>query len=142
MKTKLSIVLDTNVFLVSLAENYKYHWIFEALIAGHFQLNVTNEILLEYQEVIEKRYGLEQTGSTLDFLLLLPNVRLIARYFRWNLIEADKDDNKFVDCAITANADFVVSNDKHFNILATIDFPRVDVLKAKEFTLQFKEALS
>ncbi|MEM7655984.1 MAG: PIN domain-containing protein [Bacteroidota bacterium] len=26
----------------------------------------------------------------------------------------DEDDNKFVDCAITSNADFLVSHDKDF----------------------------
>jgi len=47
--------------------------------------------------------------------------------------EIDKDDNKFVDCAISCNADFLVSNDRHYNILASIEFPEVKVLKANEF---------
>jgi len=36
--TKLRIVLDTNVFLVSLAPQYKYHWIYQYLLAGKFEL--------------------------------------------------------------------------------------------------------
>ena len=37
----------------------------------------------------------------------------------WTLISIlqDKDDNKFVDCAIAANARFIVSEDGHFKYL-------------------------
>jgi len=59
-----------------------------------------------------------------------PNVELITNYFKWNLIIDNPDDNKFVDCAITK---FSVSNDKHFNILKEIDFPKVELIKAEEF---------
>ena len=45
--------------------------------------------------------------------------------FAWFLIEADPDDNKFVDCAIAGQADYIVTHDKHFRILDEIQFPRV-----------------
>ena len=51
-----------------------------------------------------------------------------------NLIQSDSDDNKFVDCCITANAQYIVSNDRHFDILKQIDFPHVNVISAKEFS--------
>jgi len=52
----------------------------------------------------------------------------------FHLIEADPDDNKFVDCAICGNAELIVTNDVHFNILKNIDFPIVDVKSIQEFT--------
>ncbi len=58
---KLRFVLDTNVFLVSLAPNFRLHWIFEFLIDGHFDICVSTEILNEYQEIISSRYGLDKT---------------------------------------------------------------------------------
>jgi uncharacterized protein len=61
------------------------------------------------------------------------NVEYLEPYYKWQLIEADKDDNKFVDCAISGNALFIVSNDKHFNILKEIDFPKVEVVKVDDF---------
>lgn len=45
----------------------------------------------------------------------------------------DEDDNKYVDCAIVANADHLVSEDRHFKILKDIDFPRLSVIKVDEF---------
>ncbi len=142
MKNRIKIVLDTNVFLVSLASDYKLHWIFNSLIKGAFNICISNEMLMEYQEVISKRYGLEKTSSTLEFLLLLPNVELINPFFNWNLIELDKDDNKFVDCAIAGGVDFIVSNDRHFKVLSEIPFPQVSVLTAEAFENLYKEQLT
>jgi predicted nucleic acid-binding protein len=60
-------------------------------------------------------------------------VELINPYFRLQLIEADHDDNKFVDCAFAANATYIVSDDKHYDVLKEVDFPQILVLKLKEF---------
>lgn len=62
-------------------------------------------------------------------------------YERQVLIEADNDDNKFVDCAIKANALFIVSEDRHFEVLKSISFPRVDVIGINDF-LRFLETLN
>lgn len=46
---------------------------------------------------------------------------------------ADPDDDKFVDCAIAGNADFIVTNDRHFRVLKGIKFPKVKVITLEEF---------
>ena len=62
-----------------------------------------------------------------------PNVERINPTFRFNLIVADPDDNKFVDCAIIAGATYIVSNDRHFNELKKYNFPKVEVRNLAEF---------
>ena len=57
----------------------------------------------------------------------------IIEDFHFHLIEQDKDDNKFVDCAIAANAQFIVSEDSHFKHLKNIPFPTVNVIRLGEF---------
>lgn len=61
------------------------------------------------------------------------NVLFITKYFRWNLIDIDPDDNKFVDCAVSCNAHFLVTNDKYFNVLNDIEFPKIDILNVDQF---------
>ena len=56
-------------------------------------------------------------------------------YIHFGLITQDVDDNKFVDCAIAADAEFI-TNDVHFSILKEIDWPKVSVITIKEFTAQ------
>ena len=54
-------------------------------------------------------------------------------YYTFELITADPDDNKFVDCYVAAHADYLVSNDRHFEGLSAAGFPAVRVVSAGEF---------
>jgi predicted nucleic acid-binding protein len=57
----------------------------------------------------------------------------VTPYYRFNLITKDYDDNKFVDCCISSNASYIVTNDHHFDVLKGIKFPRVNVINAMSF---------
>jgi uncharacterized protein len=107
--------------------------IFDAFLEEQYELCITNEILEEYAEIIGDKMGKSVADTLVELLLEQPNTLLITRYFAWNLIQSDPDDNKFVDCAIACNATYLVSQDKHFNILETIPFPKVQVLKVNQF---------
>lgn len=136
------LVLDTNVFLVSLAPRYKYHWIYQALLQNKFDLAISNEILTEYREQVALRYGIDRTDLSLDYLLLLPNIKLITPFFHWHLIENDTDDNKFVDCFLMSQSDYIISNDSHFKHLRPDGFPPVSVLTYDQFESKFKDSFT
>ena len=125
--------MDTNVLLVAFSEKSPYYWIWEGLLKNQFTLCVTTDILLEYEEIIEKHTNSIIASAVLDAITDLPNLIYITKYTFWQLIEADPDDNKFVDCAIAADARFLVSEDKHYKILNKIDFPKVEVIGILEF---------
>jgi predicted nucleic acid-binding protein len=63
----------------------------------------------------------------------LPNVRSINTYYKWLLIDVDPDDNKYCDCAIAGKARFIVTEDKHFNVLKNITFPKLEVVNIEAF---------
>lgn len=130
------IVLDTNVLLVSISKKSKLHWIFQNLLEEKYILCVTTDILAEYAEIIEQRMGKLASESALAVLENLNNIEFITTYYRFNLLR-DTDDNKFVDCAIASNADYIISHDKDFNILKQILFPKVNLAN----TIEFKEIL-
>ena len=71
--------------------------------------------------------------NVIDLLLKSKNVEYIMPHFKFRLIEADHDDDKFVDCAFAANATYIVSDDSHFEVLKEIQFPKLLVLKLKKF---------
>ena len=54
------------------------------------------------------------TKLTLDVILNNPYTSFLTPYYKFNLIKSDPDDNKFVDCAVIANAKFIVTEDRHF----------------------------
>ncbi len=133
MKTnKLRLVVDTNILLASLARFHKHHWLFKLIKDQFIQVCLSNEIIFEYHEKVTHFYGKEQAELTIDFLLKEPTSLLVNPKYRWNLISADPDDNKFVDCYLAADADDLVTNDKHFNVLKGLDFPKVNVISIDE----------
>lgn len=62
------------------------------------------------------------------------NFEKVEISFKFELIEKDKDDNKFVDTYIVANADFLVSNDSSITQLKNNSFPPLNILTLKEFS--------
>ncbi len=133
MQNRLRVVLDTNILLVSISSKSKYHWIFSNLLNNTYELYISNEVLLEYEEIISSKYNEEVAKDVIRTLLLLENVILVTPFFKWDLIADDKDDNKFVDCYLISNSDVLVSNDRHFNILKEIEFPKINVIKIDDF---------
>jgi predicted nucleic acid-binding protein len=87
----------------------------------------------EYEEKLIHFYKKQTASDILNFIFYSLSTLLVTPYFQWNFITTDSDDNKFVDCAISANADYIVSNDKHFNILKKIAFPKVNVINIEQF---------
>ena len=96
-------------------------------------LCVTNEIIEEYQEIIGQKTSPVVAENVVNLLLKSEHVMFVDTYFRLQLIEADPDDNKFVDCAFAADATYIVSDDKHFDVLKDIAFPQILVLKIRAF---------
>jgi predicted nucleic acid-binding protein len=69
----------------------------------------------------------------------LPNLVFVNKYYFWQLIPQDEDDEKFADCAIASGAEYLVTNDRHFNHLKTLEFPKIKVLNEDEFRLLFEK---
>jgi len=129
----MKIVLDTNCLLPSIFSNSPYNWLWEAFCNDQFTLSCTTEIIEEYEELLSNFYSPEISESVINTITNAVNVEQVIPYYKWNLILADADDNKFVDCALNAGANFIVTNDKHFNILKEIDFPKIEVIDIATF---------
>jgi len=129
----MRIVLDTNILLVSISPKSKYYWIFEQFLNEKYTLCVTTDILSEYEEIISQYMSAEVANEVLQIIENARNVAFITKYYRWNLINNDPDDNKFVDCAISCNARYLVTQDKHFNVLKKVGFPKIEVINIQQF---------
>ncbi len=114
-------MLDTNVLLVSISSRSHAHWLFQKLLNGEFDLYITNEILMEYEEIISEKYNDRVAKDVVRTLLKLPNVHQQTIYYHWNLISHDPDDNKFIDCVVSANTHYLISHDKHVRVLHQIE---------------------
>ncbi len=132
-RRKLLVLIDTNVLLVSISSRSKYHWLYQAIIDGKFDIAVNQEILSEYEELIGKHWSAGVASDVLRSILELPNLHYTTVYYNLRLITADPHDDKFVDCAFAANADYIVTHDAHFNILANVGFPKIPIVSLPSF---------
>jgi len=117
----MRVCVDTNLLLQLFGRSHPYGRITDALQHGSLELAVSNEILLEYEETVAHLSG-QSRWQTVELFLhgisrLHGTVFYIEPHFHFRLITVDPDDNKFVDCAIAAEADFILTFDRHFDAL-------------------------
>jgi putative PIN family toxin of toxin-antitoxin system len=129
----MRVILDSNILLVILPKASKYRLIFDRFLSNNLTLIISNEVLTEYHEIITRYTNDTIASNVLELLLIRPNVDRYEIYYNWGLIADDYDDNKFVDLAVASNSDFIVTNDKHFNVLSNVDFPDVKIINLDDF---------
>ena len=129
----MKVVIDSNIFIMCLNPASKYNSVFTELVKGSYTLAVSTDITFEYLEIFQQKFQHTKAEMMNRFLRESNHVTNTDIYYYWSLISIDPDDNKYVDCAIAANADYIVTNDKHFNILKQVSFPKVDCVAVEEF---------
>ena len=128
------VVLDTNCLLQALPSRSPYHKIWTEVLAGRITLCVNTDILNEYEEILAIHTTPDVAHNVVEAIARHPKTVYRESFFRFHLLShIDKDDDKFVECAITANADYIVTEDRHFNHLKEIPFPKLTVLTLDEF---------
>ena len=127
------LVLDTNCLIQIVSPRSKYHFLWDSFVRGENTLCISNEIIEEYVEIMQLLMGNAAAEYVVKTILNSRFTELVVPYYNFNLIEVDKDDNKFVDCAFAGGADFIVSEDAHFNVLKSLPFPTFNVVTMDEF---------
>ena len=126
------LVLDTNSLLQCVARRNRNHQLWLSFLSGQHQLCVTTEILNEYAEILEQKVSSEFSNIILEIIVTNPSTLLITPVYHFKVIEADHDDDKYVDCAVAAKALCIVTDDKHFRHLSKYEFPYVEILRLEE----------
>ena len=102
---------------------------------------MSNEILTEYEEILSTHISPKIAHNVVEAIARHPLTHYRESYYRFRLLaDEDKDDDKFVDCAITSNANYIVTEDIHFNLLKQIPFPKFIILTLDEFNEELKNA--
>lgn len=133
----IKAVIDTNCLLASISPRSVYYKLYRLFEAEVFDWIVSNEILTEYEEQLTEKYSAVTADLVLTILVVAPNTLFQEAYYNWQLIEQDADDNKFADVAIAAGADYLVTNDAHFDILKTYAFPQIRTINLADFLALF-----
>lgn len=134
------VVLDTNVVVSAhLNPNGFERLVLRLALASRLQLYLSREILTEYEEVLRReKFGIDP-AKVAESLRMLKSAARLVHPKRKLSVASDPDDNKFLECAEAAGADYLVTgNKRHF----PKSLGKTKVVNAKELVqiiaLEFK----
>lgn len=124
-------VLDTNILVSALIwKGAPYRCLISAQ-AGFFELIISEEILDELSRVLAKKFKIE-TEKVAKFIALVRKTgRVVKAVDSIRLIADDPSDNKVIEAAAAADADFIVSGDHH--LLRLNKYQNIRIVKAVVF---------
>jgi len=134
---KISVVLDTNV-LISSFYNNNPEKIIELLLNEEIDLYYSSEIILEYRDVLfrEKFSIISETKRNIFITAIVDSGILVVPKQKIHVITKDPADNKFLECAVTSKADYLITgNTHHFDFK---QFEGVKIVTPAQFLTEFK----
>jgi putative PIN family toxin of toxin-antitoxin system len=128
----MKIVLDANIFISSFFWGGNPRLIIERVIAGTDELFITREILDEVEDVI----GRPKFHADKDEIhYLISSIEEIGNKItvrkRIKKGSRDKTDNKYIECGMTANVDYIISGDIH--LLEIKEYNHIKIVTAKDY---------
>jgi len=132
---KLKVVIDTNVIISApLSKENSPAKIFELLLIEEITNYTSEEIIKEIKGVF-KREKIKSKLSLGKINFITENFRessrIVKPHTKLNVIKEDPSDNKILECAETANADFIISGDMHLRAL--ISYGNIRIVSPKDF---------
>jgi len=113
----LRVVIDTSIFIASFWEG-RSRTAVELWKKGKITLCVSEAILKEYFYIIPRFNRLnKEAGELLSLFKARKNIKMITPSKRLKVIKEDPVDNKFLECAAEAKAEYIISADKHLRNL-------------------------
>lgn len=137
---KIRVVLDTNIFISALFWKGNPNEILKKCYRGELQLLVSGDMLNEVEGILvrEKKFELTRGEIAEHLEIIKLNSELLEPKIKINVIKEDLEDNKFLECAVTGKADYIVSGDRH--LLNLKKFRGIKILSSLEFLRIIKRA--
>ena len=116
----MRIVLDTNVLVSGIFWNGVPFKILEYWIHEKYQVLITEAILLEYEITLNRISKGKKDDLINSWILFIAENGIVINLKKEFNVSVDPDDNKFIDCAVSGNAQYIVSGDSHLIKLKSI----------------------
>ena len=129
---KLKVVLDTNVLISALGWSGPPSDCLDLIIEEEIINFISKPILEELMDVMDYPKFKFTEEEKEDFLEIeISYSILVEPEEEVKMIKEDPDDNKFLECSLKANADYMISGDQH--LLGLRRFKSIEIISPKEF---------
>jgi uncharacterized protein len=122
---------DSNIYISALNFGGVPLEFLNAARAGGFRLAISGALITEIRNVLSRKFGWPEEAADDAVLQILDFSQFAGPTERINVIDADPDDNRVLECAIGSNSQFIVSGDKH--LLTLGEYRGIRILKVAEF---------
>ena len=113
----MRVVIDTSTFIASFWKG-RSRIVVGLWKTGEITLCASEAILKEYLDIIPRFNRLNKdAGELLSLFKARKNMEMVTPSRRLKVIQEDPADNKFLECAIEARAEYIISADKHLRNL-------------------------
>lgn len=134
----MNVVFDTNILISStLWDNSVAKKLLIKLIQRDCSMFSSNEIILEYFDVLKKQFYFERDLCLSYLDEILSFLEIIKPVDKIDVIKEDPTDNKFLECAIASKSDYIISYDKH--LLKLKEFKNIKIITPEEFLKTLKK---
>lgn len=128
----MNVVLDTNTILsATLWNNSEAQKLLFHLININAHLYISMPIIIEYQKVMQRDFKFTEQEIIEATTKILKIFQMVTPKEKVDIIKNDDTDNKIIECAICANAQYIISYDKH--LLKLKKFRNIEIVLPKEF---------
>jgi len=124
-------VPDTNVWVAGIRWRGNAYEVIRRGETRACALVCSNEILHELMRVLRQYFGFSDDQAYEWYVRINLHCDVIQVTIRLNAVENDPDDNKFVECAVAGNCDFIVSRDKHLLDLGC--YGKIEIVGVEQF---------
>lgn len=127
----MKIVIDTNVVISGIFFGGFPRKILEAVVNNKVDAYANTKIIKEYSDIVKEM--IVDKGGKLDENIISPFIEKLnlVKPVSKIKISRDKDDDKFIECAIDSKALYIVSGDK--DLLDIVEFQNISIITAKNF---------
>ena len=109
----MRIVLDTNVLISALSfPDSKPDEILSHIRRGEIELFTSEFILSELGRVLNNKFRFTKSETEARLRAIRGVAHLVTPTERLTLVTAKDDDNRILECAVTAQVEFLVTGDK------------------------------
>jgi putative PIN family toxin of toxin-antitoxin system len=109
----MRVVADTNVLISAFLFRGLPGVFLDLGLGGAFSLVTSNALLDELDEKLSDKFAVPEAKAQAFLAQLKRKATVTNPSFALNVVSADPDDNRIVECAVAGEADFIVSGDKH-----------------------------
>lgn len=130
----MRIVVDTNIIISAIYFGGLPRTLFEMFEKGNFEVVASHSILEEYEEVIhrmQKKSKARDPEEIAHFIRVLTEKSIFIQPRHRKKYSRDPDDDKFIHCAQSGKAFYIVSGDSDLLDLDKID--DIEIVTAREF---------